>query len=113
MNQATTPPKRLCPNCGACYAPKTARAKFCSPDCNSAWQNRRNTRGAILYDLWMINRHERGIAKTLKVLHVMTRLAMYWYAQDRGRKTWNPARQVIEQNAWAEATVVYRPKPKR
>lgn len=110
MLQATTQPKRRCPNCEAPFAPKTARAKFCSIDCNVKWQNRINMRGATLYTLWMTNRHERGLAKTLKVLHVMTRLAMYWHSQDRGRKTWNDARKVVEKHAWAEATVVFRPK---
>lgn len=93
-----------CVNCGASYVAKKAGSKFCKPECNSVWQNRRNLRGAILYDLWMCNRHERGLAKTLKVLHVMTRLAMYWYAQDHGKKTWNDARQTVEQVAWANAT---------
>jgi hypothetical protein len=58
----------------------------------------------------MTNRHERGIAKTLKVLHVMTRLAMYWFEQDGRKKTWNDAKQTVENVAWAEATVVFRPK---
>ena len=102
--------KCVCPECRASFAPLRASAKFCSKDCNSAWQNRRNTRGAVFYDLWMTNRHQRGLAKTLKVLHVMTRLAMYWHEQDKGRQTWNPAAKTIDSVSWALATVVSRPR---
>lgn len=107
MNQATTPRNCTCAECGVSFASVKA-SRFCSSAHRVAFQNRRVMRGAILYDLWMTNRHERGLAKTLKVLHRMTRLAMYWHEQDKGRKTWEDARKAVARTNWAEATVVFR-----
>lgn len=110
MNPATSPKKDHCRECGAEYTARRS-GRFCSPACNSKFQNRRNSRGALLYDLWMTNRHERSLAKELQVLHFMTRLAMYWYQQDKGRKTWIDARKTVEHVAWANATVVVNGGP--
>jgi predicted nucleic acid-binding Zn ribbon protein len=108
MTNSHSTPQRPCAQCGAPVARKLTDARFCSVKCGTDFRNLRAKRGAILYDLWMTNRHERRLAKTLKVLHVMTRLAMYWFESDQKRKTWNSATATIDRVSWANATVVHR-----
>lgn len=110
MQPKPSTPHKPCAHCGAPVTRGKQERRFCSPACAANFRNVRAGRGAILYDLWMTNRHERSLAKTLKVLHVMTRLAMYWHAEDKGRKTWNPAHATIQSVSWCFATVVSRPK---
>lgn len=106
----TSYPKCDCRECGGEYERKRQDQLFCCADCRRIFHNRRKERGALLYDLFMINRHERGIAKIHKVWFLITRLAMYWREQDQreraGRKSWQDTRIALDQATWARATVV-------
>lgn len=110
MPQAMT--HRHCIDCGAAFVPTRKDAEFCSAPCRTEFNKRRQLRGMILYDLMMINRNERKLAKAAKVWFLITRLCMYWRDQDKadrdGRRSWRKAEKVLEANAWARATVVNR-----
>jgi hypothetical protein len=77
-----------CLECGHSFSPRTDAQEFCSADCRRAWNNRRATRGAELYDWWMSFRIER-VGRHFKVL---CRLAARWRAEDKaqrqGRRSW-------------------------
>jgi hypothetical protein len=101
-----------CVECGKRFEAKRQDAQFCCREHSVAFHNRRKERGAALYDLFMINRHERETAKALRIWFLITRLAMYWREQDEreraGRKSWLPARKAVEATMWAFATVIKR-----
>ena len=78
------------------------KAHFSSDAARTAWNNRRKNRGAILYDLFMGYRYDRGVAKTLGLFSVMCALAAKWRAEDKaaGRRSHNePAEAVSKVNA--------------
>lgn len=106
------PANAECVECGRNFVGVRIDAEFCSASCRIEFNKRRQLRGMILYDLMMINRNERKLAKAAKVWFLITRLCMYWRNQDHqereGRRSWRKAEKVLEANAWARATVVDR-----
>lgn len=44
---------RLCAECRKTFTARQYNAAFCGPSCRQAFNNRRATRGALLYDLVM------------------------------------------------------------
>ena len=72
--------------CRECKSPvgETLRSQklFCSKACADKWINRRKKRGEKLYDLFMILRYERDIAKTEKVFNLMCAMGMKWREKD-------------------------------
>lgn len=99
-----------CRECGAGFEPGRAGALFCSAPCRQAFHNRRQERGAELYDLFMLHRCERPVGRRLRAFFIMCRLASRWRAQDRrerdGRPSWSPPAAVAERSASAHATIV-------
>jgi len=88
-----------CLECGKQF--KTVRAHeqiFCASECRTAHNNRRKQRGADLYDLFMTMRYDRKNAKG--VWAVMCRMAQDWNEDDMeaGRKSFSPARKVLERH---------------
>lgn len=85
---------RRCRECGTPLPEGLkATALFCSPvegsnqyagqsKCKAAWNNRRKSRGADLYDLWMAMRYEREDAKRLEVWKEICRLSEGWKEED-------------------------------
>lgn len=102
--------KRTCPECGESHEAHRADADFCSGPCRKAFNNRRLVRGAELYDLMMVLRHERGVAKALGVWRLVCRLTQGYRDEDvrerAGRPSWRPARKVIARHPYLDATVV-------
>jgi hypothetical protein len=87
----------MCTNCRECGLPFTAKRdrdtnSFCAVECRKAFNNRRMTRGAQLYDLFMMVRYERGLAKARGLWTIVCRLALEWRQEDErqraGRKSW-------------------------
>ena len=109
---AHDPQIKQCVECGRDFQAKRFDATFCQFDCGSEFNKRRQLRGMIMYDLMMINRYERKMAKKAKVWFLLTRLCMYWRQEDYdkrdGRRSWRDPKRVIEANAWARSTVVDR-----
>lgn len=84
---------RKCLECAVSIDHKDARADFCNDQCRKVWNNRRMTRGAELYDLFMAYRYQRNTAKLLGLWSLICRMASYWNEEDKqvGRRSYaNP-----------------------
>ena len=103
----------LCRECGDDDEAHAAHGAFCSTVCRNRWNNRRLQRGAVIYDLIMTLRYERGVGKALKVWTLICRLAADFRREDHdaraGRKSWREARTVIGERPYLRARVM---KPK-
>lgn len=101
-----------CLECGKPVVSVAVNAEFCSSTCRKAWNNRRLTRGAELYDFMMVLRFDRGRAKALRLWTLMCRLVALFRDEDwrdrAGRRSWSPAEQVLDKKAYLHATVVLR-----
>jgi predicted nucleic acid-binding Zn ribbon protein len=89
---------RQCRECGSRFTAVRADAEFCSTPCRRDWNNRRQKRGAELYDVFMFIRHHRKETKALQndpginLWTVACQLATQWKAEDErdrgGRKSY-------------------------
>lgn len=97
-----------CRECGSEFEAGPRRPKFCSRKCIRDWNNRRATRGAELYDLLMISRLERDVAKEHKVWRTINRMVRHFADQDEaerdGRRSYHPMKKIKETRPflWAE-----------
>jgi len=90
-----------CIECGSQFTKTRDHEQFfCSNGCRTSHANRRKTRGADLYDLFMTMRYDRGVAKVLGVWAIMCRMAQAWNEEDvaAGRRSFMPARKVLERH---------------
>lgn len=80
-----------CRECGGNHD-RPQEAAFCCRECRQTWNNRRLKRGAELYDLFMLVRYERGLAKLHGLWSIVCRLAQAWREEDvrdrGGRPSW-------------------------
>lgn len=99
---------RTCRECGAAFKAVRKAGAFCTPACRTNWSNRRNMRGAQLYDLYMAHRFEREAATEAGALAIMNRLAADWRDEDNrqrgGRKSWGDWREFLAQRPYLIAT---------
>lgn len=67
-------------------------AHFLTDQARTAWNNRRKSRGAELYDLFMAYRYDRKRAKLLGLFSRMCALAAKWRYEDKeaGRTSFAP-----------------------
>lgn len=96
-----------CRECGSEFTKGKSPAQlFCRTSCRDLFNSRRKTRGADLYDLFMTMRYDRGTAKLLGVWAILCRMAQNWHEEDveAGRKSFLPARQVLERHVQHVAT---------
>lgn len=95
-----------CLECGCEFRPGREGEAFCAPVCRKGWNNRRQVRGAQLYDMMMALRYERDEAKALKVWTAMTRMAQGFKEEDDkargGRRSWRRIRDVLADNVWLQ-----------
>ncbi|CAM5767063.1 hypothetical protein [Bosea minatitlanensis] len=81
-----------CLECGEPFQSVEAHAEFCCAAHRKAWNNRRMVRGAQLYDLWMMVRYERGLARLKGLRNLMSNLSRAYRDADRslrnGRRSW-------------------------
>ncbi len=91
-------PGKLRP-CLECGAPHARAGLFCGAPCRASFNNRRQQRGAVLYDLWMALRFDRTARGVGDAWRAMCRAASAWRDEDRrrrdGRKSWRPPREVL------------------
>ena len=104
---------RVCAECGSpfvAHATLARRAEFCGPGCRSAFNNRRSTRGVVIYDLFMALRYERKLAKKLGVWRQLCRLARDFRAEDHAqresRKSWRAPATVLAERPYLNAIVL-------
>lgn len=104
--------QRTCEECGTPYGSSEAHSQFCGTQCRRDFNNRRATRGAELYDLFMELRFNRKGAQKMGVWRLLCRMAMHFRDEDHqaraGRKSWRPARSVLEKRPYLYATTVAR-----
>lgn len=90
MNQDTPTAEkkeRRCAECGADMSGFHQKARFCTLSCKSKFNNRRLTRGPMLYDLCMAWRKLRGDDSLGNLCH---QIGIYLDADDKdGRQSWN------------------------
>ncbi|MCW6509798.1 hypothetical protein [Lichenifustis flavocetrariae] len=103
---------RDCLECGAAYQTDKQTSQFCSAACRRAYNNRRQTRGAELYDLFMAHRFDRSAARALRVLSMLNRLASMYREEDRrergSRRSWTPPEVVAERAPHLRAIVLLK-----
>jgi hypothetical protein len=107
--------KGQCAECGQALGEAGKPKLFCSSVCRQAFNNRRMQRGAMLYDLFMTMRYERGRAKVLGIWAIVCRMAMEWRREDDakrgGRKSWQRAGSVLDRlpltTVSSDVTILY------
>ena len=96
----------------ACHGRPGRSAEFCCRECRSAFNNRRASRGAELYDLYMTARFDRPLAAKLKVWGWLARLATAYRDDDRrereGRPSWRHPREIAERRPYITAPILDR-----
>ena len=72
-------------------------ARFSSDAARANWNNRLKLRGSELYNLLMIWRYERPLAKKLKVISLICSMLARWHAEDKeiGRTSYLPVEEVL------------------
>jgi hypothetical protein len=107
------PAATACLECGASLRPSGHGGNvrdFCCHACGVKFNNRRRTRGAELYDLFMAQRYSREEAESEGAWNLMCRMAQSFKAQDDaqrdGRRSWAPVREVRARRPEYVATVV-------
>lgn len=89
---------RTCRECGKpLEASMKSNSEFCCTGCRVGWRNRRMSRGADLYDLFMAMRYDRAAAKDEQVWTEMCRLAEGWAEDDHAhnRQSYTPPKKMI------------------
>lgn len=93
-----------CRECGERFESSHHGSRFCCREHRFRFNNRRSSRGALLYDLLMTQRFERDKARELQVWSAMCAMASHWRDEDRedlgGRKSWQDARTVLQEQAF-------------
>jgi hypothetical protein len=99
-----------CKECGATFAAKRGTREFCSATCRRTWNNRRATRGAILFDAVMAWRFQRGAFEAAGGRKLLGQLASTFRAEDErergGRRSWDDLRRMKQRNPGIFAAVV-------
>ena len=80
----------LCPECGERFQTARLDQHFCSKPCRKAWNNRRQTRGAQIYDLAMKYRDQRSKGDFADLTHLIDRFLREDKAADRKTYTDRP-----------------------
>ena len=105
--------------CRECGKPldggRKASMEFCATPCRIAWRNRRMSRGAELYDLFMAMRYDREQAKLLGLWKLMCRMAQLWNEEDKAanRQSYFPPKRAKEQFLHLQADVLVKRIEKR
>lgn len=114
LKPAKSAPKfsRRCRECDAAFEASRPDARFCASACRMAFNNRRSARGAELYDLFMMMRNERGLAKAKGVWSLMCRIAEQWREEDKkdraGRPSWTPYEELAGTGRFVQFAYITR-----
>ena len=108
---------RHCRECGQTFNATRTDADFCSTKCRRDWNNRRQQRGAEMYDVFMFMRHERKATEGLKETHdvslwtIAAQLASEWKAEDDkerdGRRSYQFVPGLVDQGKFAHLKNVF------
>lgn len=104
-------PGKICHECGGPITGKQSTARYCTDACRKTFNNRRQTRGAELYDMFMATRYERAKAEEFELQTMMARLASNFRAEDKetrgGRASWIDPKTVMERYTHLHAKMLY------
>lgn len=81
-----------CKECGTALPPAKPNAphqRFCSAPCRKAFNNRRATRGAELFDYYMSMRYQRKTHGGN--IAIMNQMAQAWHDDDRANRDGRPS----------------------
>lgn len=99
--------QRACRECGAPFVPGNTHGEFCSTACRKAFANRRMTRGAELYDLLMVLRYERPLARAKSVFTLLCRAAQRFrearLRERAGRPSWEHPDKIVSRRPYLRA----------
>jgi len=99
-NATTEQAPAECRNCGKSLENNKPYAVFCCQDCRKGWNNRRQLRGAELYDLMMVMRYDRGFAKEIGAFQIMCAMAAAFRQDDKaerdGRRSYLVGDELLE-----------------
>lgn len=104
-------PHHTCRECGMRLGSnRKPGIEFCDVKCRIAWRNRRSSRGAELYDLFMAMRYDRGLAKVYGFWKLMCRMAQAWNDEDKAanRQSYFPPQEASMMHNKYRATVVQK-----
>ena len=97
------------PVCRECGSP--TGGEFCKPPskCKTKWNNRRKSRGAVLYDLLMSQRFDREAAEADHIWTLACRQMADWRVDDNrrrgGRLSWRGHKAVLQERPYLLALV--------
>lgn len=90
--------------CGERFEPASRKAEFCCDGHRMDYSNRRRSRGAALYDVFMAMRYERGLTKLYGLWTLMCRMSEAWREEDRverkARKSWQDVKHLHERGEY-------------
>ena len=102
---------RKCGECGIGYPTKKKPSKFCSTSCRKSWNNRRATRGALLYDAFMGMRYDRAAAAKAGIDYkFLCRVGEMFHNEDHeaGHTSFRPVSEITQERACQVNARVYR-----
>jgi hypothetical protein len=103
--------KNECVECGISYPAKKKPSKFCSTPCRKSWNNRRATRGALLYDTFMAMRYDRAAASAAGIdYRFLCRVGEMFHNEDKdaGRTSFRSVTEVSQERDCQVNARVYR-----
>lgn len=74
--------RRLCTECQQYYEGGAQRSDFCSKECRQSFNNRRAARGALLYDMTMIEARHPDKFERLGFADTREAMIRRWVAED-------------------------------
>lgn len=94
--------KHTCKECNGTFESRQYNASFCGDGCKRTFNNRRAQRGAILYDLVMIEACDPKAFEANKLANRRDELVQRWRAEDEAanrKRTWKRAYEVMYDTA--------------
>lgn len=86
--------KCKCSECGKEFASRQYNAEFCSGLCRNTFNNRRQQRGATLYDLEMLTLADPDVAAKHELDRRRKNLIRRWMKDD-AKRTWKRPRLIV------------------
>lgn len=103
-----------CAECSTPYTATRSHSRFCSVKCRREFNNRRQVRGAQLYDLIMLMRYQRAEAKRLQIWTKLCRIAEMFRDEDISKRdglpSWRDPREIMDDKPYLSATRLPRMK---
>jgi protein-arginine kinase activator protein McsA len=100
----------VCRECGRGFQSNRTIARFCGSNCKNTFNNRRMQRGAVIYDLLMVQRYSRREASMGNAWSLLSKLAQHFKSLDdrerAGRRSWEDLKKVRDRNPYLAAMIV-------